>query len=210
MLKIYTDGAARGNPGPGGAGVVIVFSDGRRRRLSRPLGHTTNNRAELLAVRVALDAVAAAHKQPMQIYTDSQNVIGWLTGGYRVHSNAELIRELRTTLEQFPHVRFVKVAGHSGDPGNEEANVLAQRAARGVSIDEWSGIPEVSPPWVSLASEVAALLVRLRQFQNPALAEAEAALQSAQTVLLNAGDARSRTSSSAVRSQHACLESQIS
>ena len=59
MLKIYTDGAARGNPGPGGAGVVIVFPDGRRRRLSRPLGHTTNNRAELLAVRLALDTVVA-------------------------------------------------------------------------------------------------------------------------------------------------------
>jgi ribonuclease HI len=187
MLKIYTDGAARGNPGPGGAGVVIVFPDGRRRRLSRPLGHTTNNRAELLAVRVALEAVAAEHETPMQICTDSQNVIGWLTGVYRVHSNAELISELRTTLEQFPHVRFVKVAGHSGDPGNEEANVLAQRAARGVSIDEWRGTPEVSPPWVSLASEVGALLVRLRQFQNPALAEAEAALRRAHVLLQQVG-----------------------
>ena len=187
MLKIYTDGAARGNPGPGGAGVVIVFPDGRRRRLSRSLGHTTNNRAELLAVRVALEAVVAEHETPMQIYTDSQNVIGWLTGGYRVHSNTELISELRTTLTQFPQVQFVKVAGHSGDPGNEDANLLAQRAARGVSIDEWRGTPEVSPPWVSLASEVAALLARLRHFQHPALAEAEAALRRALVLLQQVG-----------------------
>jgi ribonuclease HI len=192
MLKIYTDGAARGNPGPGGAGVVIVFPDGRRRRLSRPLGHTTNNRAELLAVRVALEAVAAEHETPMQMCTDSQNVIGWLTGVYRVHSNAELISELRTTLTQFRQVQFVKVAGHSGDPGNEDANLLAQRAARGVSIDEWSGHPDVSPPWVSLATEVAALLARLRQFHNPALAEAEAALHRAHTVLQNTVADRTR------------------
>jgi hypothetical protein len=151
----------------------------------------------------------AHHETPIEIYTDSQNVIGWLTGVYRVHSNAELISELRTTLEQFAQVRFVKVTGHSGDPGNEEANLLAQRAARGVSIDEWTGLPEPSAPWVSLASEIAALLARLRHFQHPALAEAEAALQRAQTVLQNADGACSRTSASALRSQDACPESQM-
>lgn len=205
MLLIYTDGAVRGNPGPGGAGVVIVFPDGRRRRLSRPLGHTTNNRAELLAVRVALEAVAAHYASAMQICTDSQNVIGWLTGGYRVHGNAELIAELRTTLAQFPQVRFVKVAGHSGDPGNDDANQLAQRAARGVTIDEWTGLPEVSPPWVSLATELAALLARLRHFQHPALAEAAAALQRAHSVLQNAAaDANSVRAAHARPTDHWC------
>ena len=62
MIEVWTDGCSKGNPGPGGAGVVIVLPDGSTGRIGRPLGATTNNRAELLAVRLALEAVAA-HRQ---------------------------------------------------------------------------------------------------------------------------------------------------
>ena len=94
MIHVWTDGCCKGNPGPGGAGVVIVLPDGAMGQIGRPLGTTTNNRAELLAVRIALEALAAHRQESMTIHTDSQNVIGWLTGAFRVNANGDLVREI--------------------------------------------------------------------------------------------------------------------
>lgn len=137
MIHVWTDGCCKGNPGPGGAGVVIELPDGPTGRIGRPLGATTNNRAELLAVRIALEALAAHSQESLTIHTDSQNVIGWVTGAFRVNANVDLVRELQNCVRAFASVSFVKVRGHSGDPNNEAADRLAQQAAAGVAVTQW-------------------------------------------------------------------------
>ena len=101
MIHVWTDGCCKGNPGPGGAGVVIVLPDGPTGWIGRPLGATTNNRAELLAVRIALEALAAHSHESMTIHTDSQNVIGWVTGAFRVNANVDLVREIKDCVRTF-------------------------------------------------------------------------------------------------------------
>lgn len=137
MVHAWTDGCCKGNPGPGGAGVVLVLPDGSMERIGRPLGATTNNRAELLAVRIALEAVAARGHESVTIYTDSQNVIGWVTGAFRVKSNSDLVREIQDCARTFASVAFVKVRGHSGAANNEAADRLARQAAAGEDVRQW-------------------------------------------------------------------------
>ena len=139
MIYIWTDGACIGNPGPGGAGAFIVLEDGKRGALAQSLGETTNNRAELHAVKLALAVCRELGytNDPMTIYTDSRNVIGWLTGAFRVKSNVELVRDIRSLMEGFLGLSFIWVPGHSGDPNNERADRLARYGATGGAIDEW-------------------------------------------------------------------------
>jgi ribonuclease HI len=163
MIHVWTDGCCKGNPGPGGVGVVIMLPDGSMGRVGRPIGATTNNCAELLAVRIALGALAAHSQEALTIYTDSQNVIGWLTGAFRVNANGDLVHEIRACLREFASVSFVKVRGHSGDSHNEAADRLAQQAAAGVTVTQW-GFP--SSQWSArdhLARDVEVLLARTRQ-----------------------------------------------
>src|SRR6187399_2623548 len=92
QLTIYTDGAARGNPGPGGYGIVLLWGD-KRKELSAGYRLTTNNRMELLAVIVALGSLTKQHI-PVTIYTDSQYVVNSIekngsTTGYVPISKAE-------------------------------------------------------------------------------------------------------------------------
>jgi ribonuclease HI len=182
MIHVWTDGCCKGNPGPGGAGVVIVLPDGPTGWIGRPLGATTNNRAELLAVRIALEALAAHSHESLTIHTDSQNVIGWVTGAFRVNANVDLVREIQDCVRAFASVSFVKVRGHSGDPNNEAADRLAQQAAAGVTVTQW-GCPsgQVSAR-EHIAREVEALLARPRQLRDPSLARAEQLLDEAFTV----------------------------
>ena len=73
QLIIYTDGAARGNPGPGGYGIVLMWGD-KRKELSAGYRHTTNNRMELLAVIVALESLTKKNI-PLTVYTDSKYIV---------------------------------------------------------------------------------------------------------------------------------------
>jgi ribonuclease HI len=173
MIHVWTDGCCKGNPGPGGAGVVIVFPDGTRGQLGRPLGATTNNRAELLAVRIALEALAARRQESVTIHTDSQNVIGWLTGAFRVNANGDLVGEIQDCLRDFASVAFVKVRGHSGDPHNEAADRLARRAAAGVTCEEWESTSGQRTVCAQLAHELEAVLAGARQLHDPTLVQAE-------------------------------------
>jgi ribonuclease HI len=148
------------------------------------LGATTNNRAELLAVRIALEALAAHSHESLTIHTDSQNVIGWVTGAFRVTANLDLVRldlvrEIQDCVREFTSVSFVKVRGHSGDPNNEAADRLAQQAATGVTVTQW-GCPsgQVSAR-EHIARDVEALLARARQLHDPTLARAEHLLHEA-------------------------------
>lgn len=153
QVVAYTDGSAKGNPGPGGYGVVLscVLASGEeaRRELSEGFRRTTNNRMELLAVITALEAL----KRPcaVTLYSDSRYVVdavekrwlegwqrrGWKTAGKQPVKNVDLWRRFLEARK--PHrVEFRWVKGHAGNPGNERCDHLAQAAADapGLPADE--------------------------------------------------------------------------
>ena len=125
-IHVWTDGACTGNPGPAGAGVVIVDGE-TRRELSEYLGQGTNNIAELTAILRGLEAVAD-RSRPVVVYSDSAYSIGLLSQGWKAKANAELVEQLRAVCRQFADLRFVKVAGHAGIPLNERTDQLAREA----------------------------------------------------------------------------------
>jgi ribonuclease HI len=123
---IYADGACSGNPGPAGIGVYIRDQTGER-DVSEYLGQGTNNIAELVAIQRALE-LCSDKSAVIKIYTDSAYSIGVLTQNWKAKANQELIAKIRMQLRSYPRVRFIKVAGHAGIPGNERADMLARRA----------------------------------------------------------------------------------
>jgi ribonuclease HI len=128
-IHVWTDGACTGNPGPAGAGVVIV--DGKQRiELSEFLGQGTNNIAELTAILVGLRNVSdeARESRVVIVYSDSAYSIGLLSQGWKAKANQQLVEELRGVCRRFRDLRFVKVAGHSGVPLNERTDQLAREA----------------------------------------------------------------------------------
>lgn len=137
MIIIYTDGAAKGNPGPGGYGVVLMTPDGKHRKeLSAGFRLTTNNRMELLAVIVALEAL----KKPgetAKIYSDSKYVVdavekGWLFNwekkGFVKKANPDLWKRFLKIYRKHK-VSFQWVKGHNQIPENERCDELAVAAA---------------------------------------------------------------------------------
>ncbi|MBM6751241.1 ribonuclease HI [Mediterraneibacter glycyrrhizinilyticus] len=154
LVKIYTDGAARGNPdGPGGYGTVLEYVDPKGqlhvKEMSRGYVKTTNNRMELMAVIAGLEAL----NRPctVEIYSDSQYVVnafnqhwvdGWIRKGWRRGKNepvknVDLWKRLLKAKE--PHeVSFHWVKGHDGHPQNERCDELATTAADGddLIVDE--------------------------------------------------------------------------
>lgn len=140
MIKIYTDGAAKGNPGPGGYGVVMEFGD-KRKEISAGYRLTTNNRMELLAVIVGLEAI----KKPgweVLVTSDSKYVVdavtkGWLDGwvkkGFKGKKNPDLWKRYLTIAKNH-NVKFHWVKGHAGHPQNERCDQLAVEAAEGGNL----------------------------------------------------------------------------
>jgi ribonuclease HI len=137
-VTIYTDGACKGNPGPGGWGALIVWRD-HEKELCGGEAATTNNRMELTAVIRALEALRRGCD--VELYTDSQYVKngieswihtwkknGWKTADRKPVKNAELWREL-DALAAAHRVRWHWVRGHNDHPGNERADALANRGA---------------------------------------------------------------------------------
>jgi ribonuclease HI len=132
-IVAYTDGACSGNPGPAGAGVVLI--DGKERReLSEYLGTGTNNIAELTAIELAVRA--APIDRPIRVHTDSQYAIGVLTKGWKAKANQELIGKLRELLKG-RKVEIVYVPGHAGVLLNERADVLAVQAVQQRASTPW-------------------------------------------------------------------------
>ncbi|MBB2957671.1 ribonuclease HI [Pseudoclavibacter helvolus] len=137
-VVMYTDGACKGNPGPGGWGVWLKSGDHERELFGGEL-NTTNNRMELKAVIEGLSAL----KKPCNValYLDSQYVRkgitewikGWKAKGWKTASkqpvkNAELWKELDALVEDSGHtIEWRWVKGHSGDVGNERADMLANK-----------------------------------------------------------------------------------
>lgn len=133
---MYTDGAAKGNPGKGGYGVVLMTADGKHRKeLSQGYFKTTNNRMELLAVIVGLEAL----KRPMKVkvYSDSKYVVdavdkGWVFGwekkNFAKKANPDLWKRFLAIYRKH-QVSFQWVKGHANIPENERCDQLAVEAA---------------------------------------------------------------------------------
>jgi ribonuclease HI len=134
MIEIFTDGAASGNPGPGGYG-VILRSGKHYKELSAGYRKTTNNRMELLAVIKGLEALKNLN-QNVTIYSDSKYVVdavekrwvyGWLQKGFKDKKNKDLwMRYLE--ISKLHNVKFTWVRGHAGHPENERCDELAVNA----------------------------------------------------------------------------------
>ena len=155
-LKIFTDGAARGNPdGPGGYGAVLQYTDKdgvmHEKELSQGYYRTTNNRMELMAAIAALEAL----NRPClaDLYSDSKYLVdafnqkwvdkwiknGWKRGKSGAVKNIDLWKRLLKAME--PHrVRFIWVKGHAGHPENERCDMLAVRAALGTDLIDDTGV----------------------------------------------------------------------
>lgn len=137
-VEIYTDGACRGNPGPGGWGAVLYYGD-TSKEIFGGEAHTTNNRMELLA---AINALASLKRScELTLYTDSQYVRmgitqwisnwkkrNWLTSAKKPVKNADLWTDLDLQVARHT-VNWVWVKGHAGNAGNELADALANRGA---------------------------------------------------------------------------------
>ena len=136
ITQIYTDGGCRGNPGPGGWGVVLQAGSAEK-ELWGGEANTTNNRMELTAVIRALGALT--RPASVQIHTDSQYVQkgisqwihnwkrnGWKTADKKPVKNADLWQELDRISQQH-RITWLWVKGHAGHPGNERAATLANR-----------------------------------------------------------------------------------
>ena len=131
VLKLYTDGAARGNPGPAGLGVVIEDENGLRLRgLCRYIGKATNNVAEYLAVIEGLRAIEEWKPDRLEVYLDSNLVVEQLGGRYRVKNAAlaPLYHQASELLARFPEVTVAHVPREK----NKGADALANKA-----IDEY-------------------------------------------------------------------------
>ena len=134
MIEIYIDGSSKGNPGPGGAGIVLTDASTQKilGTAGIPLGYVTNNQAEFLALKHALARIKARDlsEQPIKILTDSQLVVGIFSQNWKARANLELVMEIRGLVKEFPQLTFAYVRGHNGNPGNELADSLAQNAAQ--------------------------------------------------------------------------------
>ena len=136
----YTDGACSGNPGPMGAGALLVLNGGERvKQISRPLGAGTNNVAELQAISLALSAIFPKNRADVHvtIRTDSQYCIGVLSKGWKISANPGLIMAVKELISQFAAVEFEKINGHSGNKYNEWADNLAKAAVKGNTVDTY-------------------------------------------------------------------------
>ncbi|GAC1422494.1 MAG: ribonuclease HI [Flavisolibacter sp.] len=144
-IIMYTDGSSRGNPGPGGYGVILI-SGSRKKELSQGYRLTTNNRMELMGVIAGLEAMKKKG-QKITIYTDSQYIVkaikeGWLnkwlaTNFAKGKKNKDLWVKFYNLYREH-HIDFIWVKGHAGNIYNNQCDALATEAADGLNklIDE--------------------------------------------------------------------------
>ncbi|MEI7965522.1 MAG: ribonuclease HI [Chitinophagaceae bacterium] len=146
FIKIYTDGSSRGNPGPGGLGVILLWGT-HRKEISKGFRLTTNNRMELLAVITGLEAIKKKDL-PVMIYSDSQYVVraieeGWLKkwvatdfkGGKK---NKDLWMHYHR-LAMHMKIKMNWVKGHANNPLNNRCDELATEAADGKHLEPDKG-----------------------------------------------------------------------
>ncbi len=137
MVTIYTDGASRGNPGPGGFGAVMLYGT-LRKEISEGFRLTTNNRMELLSVIVALESLKKEGTHAT-VYSDSKYVVdaiekkwvfGWEKKYFKDKKNEDLWKRFLTVYRKH-HIKFVWVKGHASNKENNRCDELAVEAALG-------------------------------------------------------------------------------
>ncbi len=144
MITVYTDGSSRGNPGPGGYGIVLK-SGSHRKEVSQGFKYTTNNRMELMSVIVALEMLKNANSEVV-VYSDSKYVVdsieqkwvfGWQKKGFKGKKNPDLWQRF-LKIHPKHKVKFKWIKGHNENPENERCDELAVAAATGgnLLIDE--------------------------------------------------------------------------
>lgn len=154
-IIIYTDGASRGNPGPGGYGAVLM-SGQHRKELSDGFRKTTNNRMELLAVIIALETLKIPGSD-VTVYTDSKYVseavnqnwlLGWQKKQFKKVKNPDLWKRFINIYTKHK-AKFVWVKGHAGNIENDRCDELAVNASKNITlkVDEYyeSSISEDTP-----------------------------------------------------------------
>ena len=141
LIEIYTDGSSRGNPGPGGYGIVMSYK-GNEKEISQGFRRTTNNRMELLAVIVAIESLKTP-KIPVKIYSDSKYVIdsitkgwldSWIIKRFKGKKNQDLWLRYHESAKPFK-ITFEWVKGHAGNPKNERCDVLAVEASKRTELE---------------------------------------------------------------------------
>lgn len=145
-LTIYTDGAARGNPGRGGYGAILMWK-GQVKEISKGYLHTTNNRMELMSVIAALESLTREGLN-IQVYSDSKYVVQavserwldkWIATDFK---GGKKNRDLWTKYYQLSkkhHIKFIWVKGHASNPYNQRCDELATAAADGNNLIEDTG-----------------------------------------------------------------------
>ena len=143
-ILLYTDGSSRGNPGPGGYGVVLKYGS-YRKELSQGFRLTTNNRMELLGVIEGLKAIKK-REIPVKIYSDSSYVVNavnngwlksWVSKDLSKKKNSDLWGLFLNVSQTFSSLEFIWIKGHAGHPENERCDRLAVEASqRGDIIDD--------------------------------------------------------------------------
>jgi ribonuclease HI len=139
-IRIYTDGACSGNPGPGGWAAILLF-DSSRQEISGYEADTTNNRMELVAVHESLKLAISLGYKKIDVYTDSAYVVnaknkgwlrkwqenGWQNKDHEPVKNKEVWKPLSEMLNKYRDVNFIKVKGHSDNEHNNRCDLLAKR-----------------------------------------------------------------------------------
>lgn len=144
-ITIYTDGAAKGNPGPGGYGAILQ-SGPHYKEISQGFRLTTNNRMELLSVIVCLEMLKQEGCE-VTVYSDSKYVVdavekkwieGWIKRNWKNVKNPDLWKRYLTVAARHK-VRFKWIKGHNGHPMNERCDFLAVEAScgRNLAVDAW-------------------------------------------------------------------------
>ena len=145
QLVIYTDGAARGNPGNGGYGAVLQWGN-TMKEISQGYRHTTNNRMELMGVIAALKILTRTGLD-ITIYTDSAYIVnsvekkwlfGWVKKGFAGKKNEDLWRQFLQEYKKH-NIKFVWVKGHASNRWNNRCDELATAAADGGNLLEDTG-----------------------------------------------------------------------
>jgi ribonuclease HI len=143
---MYTDGASRGNPGPGGYGTILMWK-GITKELSAGYKHTTNNRMELMAVIAGLEALKK-NNVPLKIYSDSQYVVnaiekGWLKNWIATNfKGGKKNKDLWLRYAELAgkhRIQFHWVKGHASNPHNNRCDELATQAADGGQLMDDDG-----------------------------------------------------------------------
>ena len=144
FIELYTDGAASGNPGPGGYGIVLKYKQ-HRKEMSGGFKHTTNNRMELLAVIIGLESVSN-NQLTVKTFSDSKYVVdainlkwvlGWRKIGFKNKANPDLWQRFLRVYHPQKHL-FFWVKGHASNVENNRCDELAVAASKkpGLPVDE--------------------------------------------------------------------------